>query len=63
LLQCLVTKVKIWSAFLLFAGALAIGALQTAGEYDAGEDKWVETFEASLWGSRRAHSRAPYWAV
>lgn len=39
LLQYFVTKVKIWSALLLFAGAFAIGALQTAGEYDAGEDK------------------------
>lgn len=63
LLKYFVTKVKIWSALLLFAGAFAIGALQTAGEYDAGEDKWVETSETSLWGARRTHSRAPYWAV
>lgn len=30
----------IWMiALLLFAGALAVGAVQTAGEYDAGENK------------------------
>lgn len=51
------------STVLPFAGAFVAGALQAAGEHDAGEDKWAETSEASLWGARRAHSRPPYWTV